>query len=74
MRWRPARERCWKSDWIVDLDIRSFFDSVPWQLVVKAVAAHSADPWVLLYVKWWLQAPLQLPDGTFTERDKGTPQ
>src|SRR5262249_160509 len=69
-----CRQRCWKSDWIVDLDIRSFFDSVPWQLVVKAVAAHSADPWVLLYVRRWLAAPLQLPDGSLLQRDRGTPQ
>jgi RNA-directed DNA polymerase len=69
-----CRQRCWKSDWIVDLDIRSFFDSVPWELVVKAVAARSTDPWVLLYVKRWLAAPLQLPDGSLRERDRGTPQ
>jgi RNA-directed DNA polymerase len=69
-----CRQRCWKSDWVVDLDIRSFFDSVPWQLVVKAVAAHSTDPWVLLYVKRWLAAPLQLPDGSLRQRDRGTPQ
>jgi RNA-directed DNA polymerase len=69
-----CRERCWKSDWIVDFDIRSFFDSVPWELVVKAVAAHSTDPWVLLYVKRWLAAPLQLPNGTLRQRDQGTPQ
>ena len=69
-----CRQRCWKSDWIVDLDIRSFFDSVPWELVVKAVAAHSTDPWVLLYVKRWLAAPLQLPDGSLRQRNRGTPQ
>jgi len=69
-----CRQRCWRSDWIVDLDIRSFFESVPWELVVKAVAAHSTDPWVLLYVKRWLAAPLQLPDGSLQRRDRGTPQ
>src|SRR5262249_28363034 len=60
-RWRPARERCWKSDWIVDLEIGSFFDGVPWRLVVKAVAAHSADPWLLLYLRRWLSPPLPPP-------------
>jgi group II intron reverse transcriptase/maturase len=69
-----CRQRCWKSNWVVDLDIRSFFDSVPWELVVKAVAAHSTDPWVLLYVKRWLAAPLQLPTGSLQRRDRGTPQ
>ncbi|MFE7713375.1 reverse transcriptase domain-containing protein [Streptomyces sp. NPDC057486] len=71
-----CRERCWKADWVIDLDIRAFFDSVPWDLVLKAVAAHT-DPsqsWVLLYVRRWLAAPLQLPDGTQRERTRGTPQ
>ena len=67
-----CRQRCWKSDWIVDLDIQSFFDSVPWELVVKAV--HTTDPWVVLYVKRWLAAPLALPDGSLQQRDRGTPQ
>ena len=69
-----CRERCWKTNWVVDLDIQKFFDSVPWDLVVKAVEANTDLPWVVLYVKRWLQAPLQLPDGTLQPRDRGTPQ
>ena len=71
---RKCRERCWRKDWILDLDIRKFFDSLDHDLVVKTVEANTADKWVLLYVKRWLKAPLQLPDGTSQERDKGTPQ
>jgi RNA-directed DNA polymerase len=69
-----CRERCWKHDWVVDLDIRKFFDSVPWDFIVKAVEANTADAWVILYVKRWLSAPLQMPDGSLVERDRGTPQ
>jgi RNA-directed DNA polymerase len=69
-----CRERCWKYDWVVDLDIRKFFDSVPWDLIVKAVEANTTDAWVILYVKRWLAAPLQMPDGTLAQRDRGTPQ
>jgi group II intron reverse transcriptase/maturase len=69
-----CRQRCWKNNWVVDLDIQKFFDSVPWDLVVKAVQANTDLPWVVLYVKRWLQAPLQLPDGTLQTRDRGTPQ
>ncbi|AXG79391.1 group II intron reverse transcriptase/maturase [Streptomyces paludis] len=69
-----CRERCWKTNWVIDLDIRAFFDSVPWALVVKAVEAVCDLPWVLLYVKRWLAAPLAMPDGTLVQRDRGTPQ
>jgi RNA-directed DNA polymerase len=71
---RKCRERCWRKDWVLDLDIRKFFDSLDHDLVVRTVAANTADKWVLLYVRRWLKAPLQLPDGTVQERDKGTPQ
>ena len=69
-----CRKRCWKKDWVIDLDVEKFFDSVRWDLIVKAVEAHTDLPWVVLYVKRWLAAPLQLPDGTLLERDRGTPQ
>lgn len=69
-----CRQRCWKYDWVIDLDVQKFFDSVDWELVVKAVSAHTDLSWVLLYVKRWLAAPLQQPDGTLQQRDRGTPQ
>jgi group II intron reverse transcriptase/maturase len=69
-----CRQRCWKTDWVIDLDVERFFDSVPWELVVKAVTAHTTDPWVVLYVKRWLAAPLALPNGSLQQRDRGTPQ
>nr|WP_258040010.1 reverse transcriptase/maturase family protein [Streptomyces sp. SM1] len=59
---------------MIDLDIRKFFDSVRWDLVIKAVEAHTDARWVVLYVKRWLAADLQLPDGTLQKRDRGTPQ
>ena len=69
-----CRRRCWKADWVIDLDISAFFDSVAWDLVNKAVSTHTDQPWVVLYVQRWLQAPLRLPDGTLRQRDRGTPQ
>jgi RNA-directed DNA polymerase len=69
-----CRKRCWKRDWVIDMDIRKFFDSVPWDLIVKAVEHHRPPPWVVLYVKRWLAAPLALPGGTLQARDRGTPQ
>src|SRR6266487_4337057 len=69
-----CRKRCWEYDWVIDLDIQKFFDSVPWDLMVKAVEARASEPWVVLYVKRWLAAPVQSPDGTLRQRDRGTPQ
>ena len=69
-----ARKRCWGQDWVVDLDIRAFFDSVPHDLLLKAVAHHTEERWVLLYIERWLKAPMQMPDGTLVAREKGTPQ
>lgn len=69
-----CRQRCWKYDWAIDLDLKAFFDSISHDLLLKAVSKHTDLPWVLLYVKRWLVAPLQRPDGTLAERDRGTPQ
>jgi RNA-directed DNA polymerase len=69
-----CRRRCWKTDWVIDLDIQKFFDSVPRDLIIKAVEANTDLPWVVLYVKRWLDAPVQSPDGSVLERDRGTPQ
>jgi RNA-directed DNA polymerase len=71
---RVCRERCWRQDWVLDLDLKSFFDSVPHDLVLKAVAHHTDERWIVLYVERWLKAPLQKEDGSLIERDRGTPQ
>jgi RNA-directed DNA polymerase len=71
-----CRQRCWRADWVIDLDIKAFFDSVPWDLILKAVEHHlgTDQRWILLYVRRWLAAPIQQPDGSLVERDRGTPQ
>jgi len=69
-----ARERCWKYDWVIDLDIRSFFDDLPHDLLMKAVRKHMECKWALLYIERWLVAPLQRKDGTIEARMKGVPQ
>src|ERR1700751_2858548 len=69
-----CRKRCWKKDWLIDLDVEKFFASVRWDLILKAVEARTDLPWVVLYVRRWLAAPLALPDGSLLDRDRGTPQ
>ncbi|SEE72403.1 group II intron reverse transcriptase/maturase [Rhizobiales bacterium GAS191] len=69
-----ARQRCWRHDWVLDLDIKGFFDNIDWELLMRAVRRHTDNPWVLLYIERWLKAPVSLPDGTLVSREKGTPQ
>lgn len=69
-----CKQRCWRQPWVIDLDIEGFFDNVPHAPIIAAVDKHTDLPWVLLYVKRWLTAPIQQPDGTLLGRDKGTPQ
>jgi RNA-directed DNA polymerase len=71
---QACRQRCFKYDWVIDLDVQKFFDTVPWDLVLRAVRAVTDCPWVLLCVKRWLAAPLKHPDGALEQRSKGTPQ
>jgi group II intron reverse transcriptase/maturase len=66
-----ARERCFRSDWVLDLDIKGFFDSIDWELMLKAVRHHTDCPWVLLYVERWLRAPMQMEDGRIVDRMGG---
>ena len=69
-----CRERCWRKDWVLDLDVQKFFDSVDHDRMVKAVEVNTDQKWVVLYVKRWLKAPIQMPGGQVVERDRGTPQ
>jgi len=69
-----CRKRSWRRDWVLDVDIRSFFDSVPWDLMLRALARHTDQKWVLLYVERWLKAPMLMADGGLATRVKGTPQ
>jgi RNA-directed DNA polymerase len=71
---RVARQRCWRYDWIVDLDIKGFFDSIDRELLLRAVRKHTQCRWVLLYIERWLKAPAMLEDGTLVPREQGTPQ
>lgn len=69
-----TRKRCWKYDWVLEFDIKGLFDNIDHELLMKAVRKHTDNPWVLLYIERWLKAPFQMPDGTISERTKGTPQ
>ena len=69
-----CRQRCWRYDWVVDLDIKGFFDNIDHSLMMHAVRKHTDNPWVLLYIERWLKASAEADDGTRWPRNCGTPQ
>jgi RNA-directed DNA polymerase len=69
-----TRWRCWKSDWVLEYDIRGLFDNINHELLLKALRHHCAERWVLLYVERWLVAPMQEGELVSGERSVGTPQ
>jgi RNA-directed DNA polymerase len=69
-----ARKMCWEYDWVIDLDIKGFFDNMDHELVMKALKMHTDSKWILMYVERWLKAPAMLEDGTIIPRTQGTPQ
>ena len=69
-----VRERSWQYNWIIDLDIKGFFDNIDHKLMMKAIRHHTDRKWIILYIERWLKCPVERKDGTIVERDKGTPQ
>jgi RNA-directed DNA polymerase len=71
---RITRERCWRYDWVIELDIRKLFDRIDHGLLMKAVRKHTDSAWEILYIERWLKVPFQMQDGSKVERTMGTPQ
>ena len=69
-----ARSRCWRHKWVLDLDIKGFFDNLDHELVLRAVRRFTDCRWALLYIERWLKADVVLPTGEREKRDRGTPQ
>lgn len=69
-----TRQRCWRYDWVLEFDIRGLFDNLDHDLLMKAVKKHTTNQWIIIYIKRWLTAPMQMPEGTLRERRRGVPQ
>ena len=69
-----AKDRCYTFHWVLDLDIKGFFDNIDHELLIKALERHVKCKWAMMYIKRWLTVPYQLKDGTQVERTKGVPQ
>jgi group II intron reverse transcriptase/maturase len=70
-----VRRQCWAYDYCIDLDIKSFFDEVSHDLLLKALRKHVSENWVLRLIEQWLRAPIVEADGQWRMRvGRGTPQ
>lgn len=69
-----AKERCWKYDWVLEIDIKGFFDNIDHALMMELVTQHTQEKWVILYIERWLKADLKTPSGNLDQRERGTPQ
>ena len=70
-----VRKNCRKIDWVIDLDIKGFFDNIDHNKLMQAVEKHVSENWVRLYIKRWLKMPVLTKSGELVEKQgKGTPQ
>ena len=72
---KQVRENCWKTDWIIDLDIKGFFDNIDHAKLMLAIEKHIPENWIKLYIARWLACPVLTRSGKLiTKQGKGTPQ
>lgn len=69
-----VRRNCWRYDWVLDMDIKAFFDTINHELMMRAVKKHVPEKWIRLYIQRWLECPVQLEEGDLQIRSCGTPQ
>jgi group II intron reverse transcriptase/maturase len=70
-----VRQNCWKTDWVIDLDIKGFFDNIDHELLMLSIEKHVPEKWVKMYIRRWLEMPIVTAKGETKYRNgKGTPQ
>ncbi len=70
-----VRKNCWKTDWVIDLDIKGFFDNIDHGKLMLAVEKHVPENWIRMYINRWLNMPVLTKSGELVEKEgKGTPQ
>jgi hypothetical protein len=62
-----------KVNWILDADVRSFFDDLSHEWLVKFIEHRVADRRILRLIQKWLRAGVS-EEGEWTKTEVGTPQ
>ncbi len=69
-----CQRNCMQKAWVLDVDIKGFFDNISHRIMLELLGQHTQEKWVLMYVERWLKAGVEQEDGSITARTKGTPQ
>lgn len=69
-----TRKRCWRYDYVIELDVKGLFDNIDHELLMRVVHKHVRETWACLYIERWLKTPFVLKNGEKIERNAGTPQ
>jgi len=69
-----CQANCTQKGWVLDVDIKGFFDNISHSIMMGLVELHTQEKWVLMYVERWLKAGVEQEDGSIAARIKGTPQ
>ena len=70
-----VRENCRRYDWVIDLDIKGFFDNIDHEKLMLAVKKHVPEKWACMYIERWLTMPILTVNGELIHRQgTGTPQ
>ena len=69
-----TRKRCWKYDYVIELDVKGLFDNIDHELLMRVVRRHVKESWICMYIERWLKTPFVLRNGEVIERNAGTPQ
>jgi group II intron reverse transcriptase/maturase len=65
---QKVRENCWKQNWVIDLDIKGFFDNIDHDKLMLSVNKHVSENWVMLYIERWLEADVLTKSGQLVKK------
>ena len=69
-----CQQGCRDKAWVLDIDIKGFFDNLSHELLMSMLSEHRSEKWILMYVERWLKAGVEQEAGSILGRTKGTPQ
>ncbi len=69
-----CRTNCIRYAWVIDVDIKGFFDNISHDKMMELLRLHTREKWALMYIERWLKAGVEQEDGSIVAREKGTPQ